>query len=209
MTEAMKAKLMAQADVSRETIGLLEAYEGLLRKWNSAINLVSPRTIEEIWSRHFLDSAQLFTLVHPTEGHWVDLGSGGGFPGLVLAVIAKEKAPMVRFTLVESDRRKATFLMTVARELGLHVKVIAQRIEEITPQNANYLSARALAPLDVLLGFSERHLSANGVCVFPKGEKWRDELAEAQKNWSFSFSTQPSLTDPEAAVLTIQEVSRV
>lgn len=196
-------------DVSRETLERLEAYDALLNKWNPAINLVSPATLSQLWTRHFLDSAQLFDLAEGREGLWADLGSGGGFPGLVVAILAKEKRPAQRFVLVESDRRKSTFLMTVARELGLSVEVRAQRIEEVNPLQADILSARALAPLDRLLGFAARHLASSGLAVFPKGASWRDELAEAQKNWSFSVQTYPSLTDPEAAILTFAEVSRV
>ena len=196
-------------DVSRETLERLEAYDALLNKWNPAINLVSPATLSQLWTRHFLDSAQHFDLAEGREGLWADLGSGGGFPGLVVAILAKEKRPAQRFVLVESDRRKSTFLMTVARELGLSVEVRAQRIEEVNPLQADILSARALAPLDRLLGFAARHLASSGLAVFPKGASWRDELAEAQKNWSFSVQTYPSLTDPEAAILTFAEVSRV
>ena len=209
MIDTLKAEFQDKTNVSRETLARLEAYDVLLRKWNQAINLVSPKTLDEVWSRHFLDSAQLFSVAGAANGHWVDLGSGGGFPGLVLAVIAFEKAPELRFTLVESDQRKAAFLLAVVRELGLSTKVLARRIDELEPLGADFLSARALAPLDALLGFAEQHLAPEGVCIFPKGGKWREELAEATKNWSFSYSTHPSLTDPEAAILTIQEVSRV
>lgn len=200
---------LAGLDVSRETLERLEAYDALLNKWNPAINLVSPATLTQLWTRHFLDSAQLFDLAGNREGLWADLGSGGGFPGLVLAILAKEKRPGQKFVLVESDRRKSTFLMTVARELGLAVDVRAQRIEAVEPLQAEVLSARALASLDRLLGFAARHLASSGLAVFPKGASWREELAEAEKNWSFSVQTHPSLTDPEAAILTFSEVSRV
>jgi 16S rRNA (guanine527-N7)-methyltransferase len=199
----------AHLDVSRETLQRLEAYEGLLNKWNPTINLVSPATLSQLWSRHFLDSAQLLDLAGRHLGLWADLGSGGGFPGLVLAILAKEKQPGRPFVLVESDQRKAAFLMTVARELDLSVTVRSERIEAVSPLGADVLSARALAALDRLLGFAALHLAEAGVAIFPKGASWREELAEARKSWSFSVQSHPSLTDPEAAILTISEVSRV
>ncbi len=195
--------------VSRETIARLETYEALLKKWNSAINLVSPRTISDIWSRHFLDSAQIFSLLPENAKSWADIGSGGGFPGMVVAILAAEKRPDLFVTLVESDRRKAAFLMTAAREMSLKLQVVSDRIEAISPLNADVLSARALAPLADLLAFAERHLAATGVCLFPKGARWREELAEAQKTWSFIMESHKSRTDSEAVILKIEGIERV
>ncbi|MCE5974184.1 16S rRNA (guanine(527)-N(7))-methyltransferase RsmG [Sinirhodobacter sp. WL0062] len=209
MSDPKEARLAAVLDVSRETFDRLNAYEALLKKWNPAINLVSAQTLAQVWERHFLDSAQVFALAAPHAGHWVDLGSGGGFPGLVIAAIAAELAPDLTVTLVESDRRKSAFLATVSRDLGLNTQIIAKRIEEVDPLDADFLSARALASLDALLGFAERHLRPSGTAFFPKGAKWRDELAEARKSWSISLKTHPSMTDPEAAILEITGVQRV
>ncbi len=196
-------------DVSRETIARLEQYEALLKKWNPAINLVSAPTLAQVWDRHFLDSAQIFAIARPQAGLWADLGSGGGFPGLVLAVLAKEFAPDLKLTLVESDHRKSAFLMTVARELGLSVQVIAKRIEAAPVLAAEYLSARALASLEALLGFCELHLAPGGTAYFPKGAQWKEELSAAQKIWSFDCKAHPSVTDSEAAILEITGVRRV
>lgn len=196
-----------EIDVSRETLAQLGRYEALLRKWNPAINLVSAATLDVMWTRHFLDSAQLFDLVGIKEGHWVDLGSGGGFPGLVIAILAFD-APL-RVTLVESDQRKAAFLTTVARELGLKVRVLAERAEKLPPQKADILSARALAPLTTLLGFAERHLAPSGTAIFPKGGAQQDEVAEAENHWTFEMEACSSRTDPAAVVLKIKGVSRV
>lgn len=196
-------------NVSRETIDRLARYEILLRKWNPAINLVSSRTLDEVWERHFLDSAQLFDVAAPTEGHWVDLGSGGGFPGLVLAILSAQKSPDLRFTLVESDQRKAAFLTAAARELDLQVKIIAERIEKVPGLAADFLSARALAALPQLLGFAESHLKPTGMAIFPKGETWMREVDDAKLHWAFDLETVASLTDPMATILKIKGVSRV
>lgn len=199
----------AAVDVSRETLDRLTAYEALLRKWNVAINLVSPQTLSQVWTRHFLDSAQIFALGPDTARTWADLGSGGGFPGLVIAVLAAEKRPDLAVTLVESDRRKSAFLITAARELGLSVAVKSERIEALAPLQADILSARALAPLTDLLGFAERHLAPGGICLFPKGARWREELAPARERWSFQLDPHPSETESEAVILQIDGVKRV
>ncbi|MCA8930663.1 MAG: 16S rRNA (guanine(527)-N(7))-methyltransferase RsmG, partial [Alphaproteobacteria bacterium] len=164
-----EACFLAERSVSRETLARLAAFAALLEKWNPAINLISAGTVAQIWTRHFLDSAQVFDLADAKSGLWADLGSGGGFPGLVAAILALEERPGLSFTLVESDRRKAAFLSTAARELGLPVRVMAERIEALPPLGADILTARALAPLPVLLGYAERHLQPGGRALFPKG----------------------------------------
>lgn len=208
MSDATSGGVLGGVNVSRETLTRLEQYDALLRKWNPAINLVSPRSLDELWSRHIVDSAQLFALIQPRTGLWVDLGSGGGFPALVVATLALELAPALEVVLVESDRRKSAFLMTVIRELGLNARVIAERIEAVAPLGADILSARALAPLSMLLEFSDRHLGVDGVCIFPKGESWRDELAEVDKSWSFELDCHPSETDSAAQILILKGVTR-
>ncbi|WP_414898955.1 16S rRNA (guanine(527)-N(7))-methyltransferase RsmG [Rhodovulum sp. YEN HP10] len=197
-------------DVSRETSERLASYASLLRKWTPVINLVSRATLEELETRHFADSAQLFDLAPGEARHWVDLGSGGGFPGLVIAILADERAPDLRVTLIESDQRKATFLRTVAREIGLNrVEVIDERLETADPQGADVLSARALAPLDRLLGFAERHLAPGGAALFPKGARYADEVKRALASWRFEVQNHPSKTDPQAVVLKLGGIARV
>lgn len=195
-------------DVSRETMDRLNVYAALLRKWNPAINLVAKSTLSELWNRHFLDSAQIFTLADPQRGVWADLGSGGGFPGLVVAVLAAEKAPDLAVTLVESDARKAAFLTAAARECGVRACVVADRIEVIPPLSARYLSARALAPLSKLLEYGARHLAADGVAYFNKGGGWRDEIADARRIWRFEATAHPSMTDANSAILEVKGVAR-
>lgn len=199
-----------ERDVPRETSARLAAYAALLRKWNPAINLVSRTTLASLEDRHIFDSAQLFDLMPPEAGHWVDLGSGGGFPGMVIAILAADTAPDLRVTLIESDLRKATFLGTVARELGLsNAAVLSDRIEDTTPQAADVLSARALAPLPVLLNFAERHLARDGVALFPKGARYAQDLEVALETWRFTVQKIPSKTDPQAVILQLGGIARV
>lgn len=198
-----------QVDVSRETVERLTELETLLRKWNAAINLVSPQTLAQVWTRHFLDSAQLFDLADRKPALWGDLGSGGGFPGLVIGVLAKERWPDMRLVLVESDKRKCAFLLAAIRALDLHASVRAERIEATAPLQAQVLSARALAALPQLLDFADRHLAEDGVALFPKGNRWRKEVALAQKSWSFTVETHPSKTEADAVILKIRGVQRV
>ncbi|WP_316013367.1 16S rRNA (guanine(527)-N(7))-methyltransferase RsmG [Roseobacter sp. HKCCA0434] len=192
------------ADVSRETRDKLAVYERLLKTWSAKINLVAPNTLANLQSRHFEDSAQLLDLAND-GGHWVDLGSGGGFPGLILALID----PTRRYTLVESDLRKSLFLKEVARETDTVVEVINNRIERIKPLNADILSARALAPLDRLLTFAERHGNSKTQLIFPKGRSYREELANAQRSWDLSYEIHPSRTSDDSVIITIDRAIHV
>lgn len=200
---------VALDDVSRETKHRLEAYEAGLRKWSARINLVSPRDLDDLSARHIADSSQLWALVPKNAKTWVDIGSGGGLPGLVIAILAAEQRPELRVTLVESDQRKAAFLSTISRELGLSTKIISERIEALGPLNADVISARALAPLRQLIDYAEPHLAAGGVCLFPKGINHADEVAEARKYWHFSCDMIPSITQAGAAILKISDPSRL
>ena len=192
--------------VSRETHERLIAYEALVRKWNAKINLVAPSTLPEFNSRHIQDSIQIFDHVQFPEGNWVDLGSGGGLPGIVISIYA-QKAPLT-VSLVESDQRKSAFLRTVIRELSLqNISILTGRIENVPPLAANFVSARALAPLSVLLSMVQRHMHQNGTAIFLKGRSWKAECAEARKEWRFDVTSFPSKTDPDAAILKITGVS--
>jgi 16S rRNA (guanine527-N7)-methyltransferase len=196
-------------DVSRETLERLTTFAELLRKWNPSINLVSRAPIPDLWDRHVLDSVQVYTAAPHVHGDWVDIGSGGGFPGLVAVIIASEKQPDVKFRLIESDQRKCVFLKTVLREIGLQADVTSQRIERVAPLDADILSARALAPLDRLLDMAQRHLTPGGTALFPKGRQWKNEIADAQLRWRFQHDVLPSKTDPEAVILRIKEIEHV
>ncbi|SDW12187.1 16S rRNA m(7)G-527 methyltransferase [Roseicitreum antarcticum] len=181
----------------------------MLTKWNTSINLVSVSTLPDIWARHVEDSAQLWSLVSQPWTHWVDLGSGGGLPGIVVAIIAKSLAPHGTITMVESDQRKSTFLRAVIRDLDLNAKVLAGRAESVEPLSADVLSARALAPLKDLLPFVMRHLKPTGEAIFPKGRTVEAEIAEAQKQWRFDFDSHTSRIAPDSVVLSVRNVSRV
>lgn len=196
-------QFMTKSGVSRETLDRLAIYAELLVKWQARINLVGPDTLPELWSRHFLDSAQLFPLIKPGARRLVDLGSGAGFPGLVLAVMG---APDVH--LIESDQRKCAFLREVARVTGTPVTVLNRRIEQVAPLSADVVTARALAPLDRLLGWAFPHLAGGGECLFLKGRGAEDELTASAKEWNITTSRIPSLTDPGGLVLHLREVSR-
>ncbi|GAA6191412.1 16S rRNA (guanine(527)-N(7))-methyltransferase RsmG [Phaeobacter sp. NW0010-22] len=192
-------------DVSRETFEKLEAFDELLKKWNPKINLVSRKSLTDVWVRHISDSLQVYRCLN-ASGHWVDLGSGGGFPGVIVAIVASVENPGLNVTLVESDQRKSAFLRTVLRETGSVGTVIADRIENIEPLDADILSARALSDLPRLLEFSQRHLKSTGIALFPKGATWKKEVEEAKQEWNFDFEAVKSVTEPSAVVLKIKGV---
>lgn len=195
-------------NVSRETLKTLADFEGLVRRWNPAVNLVSTASLVHMRERHTADSAQLMSLCPDGATRWADLGAGGGFPGLIIAILSRDERPSLRVTLVESDARKATFLRQAASELGVEVDVVTNRIESLPPLMADVISARALAPLAALLDYAHRHLRRDGVAIFPKGERHAAELAEAQIRWRFSVKQYPSVTDPNAAILVIRNIER-
>lgn len=187
-------------DVSRETEERLRAYLRLLLNWNARINLIAAAPEEEIWQRHVLDSWQLLPLL--PAGPLADLGSGGGLPGLVIAIGREEETH-----LVESDRRKAAFLMEAARSLGLtHVRVHPARIEAARLPPLRVVTARALAPLADLLGHAARILASGGVAVFPKGRNAEAELTAAAPHWLMQTERFPSRTDAQATILRLSEI---
>ncbi len=194
--------------VSRETMGRLEAFDVLVRKWTEKINLISAKDVDLIWNRHIVDSIQIFETA-PDQGKWLDIGSGGGFPGIVAAILSREKQPARPFTLVDSDQRKCVFLRTAARELDLNVRVSVERIEKMPAFGADVLTARALGDLNSILSYAERHLAAGGTAIFPKGARWKQEHIEAQKFWSYSLEVVESRTNPDATILKIREPKRV
>lgn len=201
-------ELLPGVDVSRETLQRLQAFQELVLRWTARINLIAPSTAADIWNRHILDSAQLVGMVGVDPRSWADLGAGAGFPGLVVASVAAEKWPRMTMTLVESDQRKATFLRTAARQLNLAVTVHDQRIESLPPLGVQVLSARALAPLTVLLGHASRHLASDGVALFPKGRTHAEEIESARKTWRFSLAILPSVTEVEGRILRIERIER-
>lgn len=196
-------EFQAHTGVSRETMDRLRAYADLLEKWQAKINLVGPKTIQQMWERHFLDSAQLFSLLPDTTRTLVDFGSGAGFPAMVLAAMG---IPDVH--LIESDQRKGAFLREVARVAGIPATVHTSRIESLSPFAADVVTARALAPLGQLLEFATPFLTPQTLCLFPKGQNVEAELTEAHKIWNMNVTRHPSLTDAGATILAIHEVRR-
>ena len=192
--------------VSRETLDRLGAYLDLLRRWQRTINLVAESTLADPWRRHILDSAQLARVWPDGAGRLVDLGSGAGLPGLVLAIMGLPGATH----LVESDKRKAAFLREAARAAGAAamVTVHACRIEAAPPIVADVVTARALAPLPELLTHAERFATPGTVCLFPKGRGAEAELTAARRAWKMGLDRQPSLSDPEGQILVVSEFRR-
>jgi 16S rRNA (guanine527-N7)-methyltransferase len=205
---ATSADFAAAFDVSRETIERLEVYEALLRQWQKAVNLVAPSTLDAVWHRHFADSAQIVRLAPAGARSWVDLGSGAGFPGLVVAILLAETG--ARITLIESDSRKCAFLREVARKTGITVDILSTRIEQATTQAKveppEVVSARALAPLDRLLGLAAPLFTPSTVGVFLKGRDAALEVETAAKAWTFAVEMVPSITETTGRVVVIRDL---
>lgn len=196
----------ATFNVSRETLDKLLAYVALLEQWQPRINLVAGATLPDVWHRHIADSAQLLALA-PKSGKWLDIGSGAGFPGLVIAIMAHGSAGL-RVTLIESDRRKCAFLAEVARHTGISVEIHTARIEQIATQRmlaaVDVVSARALAPLVRLIPLSMPFFGDATLGLFPKGRDAESEVTQARAAWDFDVEMTPSLTDAAARIVAIR-----
>lgn len=195
-------------NVSRESMEKLEIYHALLLKWQRAINLVSPKTLDEAWVRHFADAAQLDEIVSRESSILADLGCGGGFPGLVLAILR----PELKVHLVESDDRKCQFMRTVSRETSVDVIVHNSRIESVELGDVpDVVSARALAELKVLLDYSQGWVGQNPEleCVFMKGARAQDEIEAARRFYDFDCTVLPSKTDAQAAILRLKNIRKI
>ena len=203
------APLCDRLDVSRETQERLEVLAALALKWTPKINLIAKSTIPEIWTRHILDSAQIWAHRPENPGNWADLGAGGGFPGLVLAAFAAQDAPGCRITLIESDTRKCVFLQTAAQQMGLQIDVMRSRIEAANPPKQDVISARALASLDKLLEYAAPIAAPGATLLFPKGAAAESELTAARAAWHIEVRRHKSLSDQAACILEISEFSRV
>ena len=189
--------------VSRETLARLEAYAALLIKWQAKLNLVSSASLDDIWRRHMLDSAQLLSLAPAAARTWLDLGSGAGFPGLVLAIMG-----VAEMHVVESHGRKCAFLEAAARETGTNLVVHNQRIENVEPWIADVVTARALAPLAHLCELAYCFLGPHSVCLFLKGQDMENELTEACKYWNMANDRVPSQSDFSGTILRLRGLSR-
>ena len=202
MSVAGPADFAAAFDVSRETVDRLDVYAALLARWTARINLVSPDSLPDFWQRHIADSAQLPALAPPAARTWLDLGSGGGLPGLVVAAMT----PGIAVTLVESDQRKAAFLRRAAAEMGLVVTVHACRAEAVPAMTPDVLSARALAPLPRLLALAAPFAGPDTVLLLPKGRGADSELTAAAPAWHSQTEQFESRTDPGGRILRIRNL---
>lgn len=195
----------AASSVSRETLARLKAYAGLLTDCNARHNLVSAATLADIWRRHFWDSAQLAEFV-PAEGKsLVDLGSGAGFPGLVLAILLRER-PGFRAVLYEATAKKCAFLAAAAQATGATAEIRNTRIEQAKPEPFDVVTARACAPLTKLLAYAQPFQAADTVNLFPKGQSVASELTEASKSWKMKLLRHQSRSDPSGTILEIREL---
>lgn len=196
----------AAGPVSRETFERLQAFEQLFLKWNRSINLAAPSTLDDVWRRHILDSAQLARIA-PAATRWVDLGSGGGFPGLVLGFLLKER-PGASIDLVESNRKKASFLQSVVGQFDLPARVLAKRIDDSygLVSAPEIVTARALAALPALLDLAAPWLTKGARALFHKGRDYRAEVEESTHRWAFDLVEHSSMTDAEGVILEITEL---
>jgi 16S rRNA (guanine527-N7)-methyltransferase len=202
MPEFGPEQFLAKTNVSRETLARLKAYADVLSDWNGRHNLVARSTMPQMWNRHFLDSAQLVPVIPATARNLADLGSGAGFPGLVLAAIR----PDLAVSLFEATTKKCEFLATAAKRMGLKVAIENGRLEEMRPQVFDVVTARALAPLPKLLEYAHKFLGPNGICLFLKGQNVGSELTEAHKYWNMQTSQVMSQTDTSAAIVMVREL---
>ena len=201
-------------DVSRETLARLVSYQALLGKWQQSINLVGPATLDSFWGRHIADSAQIlrYAPTARTSSVWLDLGSGAGFPGLVLAIMLAEHDPQARVHMVESDRKKANFLRTVLTETDTPGHVHQARIEAVAgdrPEGlaqVDVLTARALAPLPDLLRLMHPFCNSSTVALLHKGRQWQEELTASQQYWKMQVEAHISLTDDAARILALSDI---
>lgn len=203
MTEGdAKGWLLNEIDVSRETLGRIEAFLDLLREENCHQNLVSEATVDCVWSRHVVDSIQLLRHV-PKTGHWLDLGSGAGFPGLMVALLHPDQV-----TLVEQRKLRVAFLERAAAKLALgdRVTIVCANVRQYGHGPFDIISARAFAPLDRLFAMAH-HLAANETnWVLPKGRQAKTELDAARRSWQGVFRLEPSITDPDASIIVAEGV---
>jgi 16S rRNA (guanine527-N7)-methyltransferase len=196
------AGFAARTGVSRETLARLKAYADILADWNARHNLVAKSTLPDLWRRHFWDSAQLAALIPDTACTLADLGSGAGFPGLVLAAMR----PRLAVTLHEATAKKCAFLRVAAERMGVLVAVENVRLEDLPPRSFDVVTARALAPLSKLLGYAQNFVGPNSVCLFLKGQNVGVELTQAHKCWKMEASQAPSQTDPSGAIVVVREL---
>ena len=202
-------KELSQYNVSRETISKLEQFAELLKDWNQKINLVSRNSIEVLWERHILDSAQLINYISPTIKTLVDIGSGAGFPGLILAILMQEKIPDAKITLVESITKKTVYLKDVCEQLKLsNVSVKNERVENLKIAAPEVITARAVAALDILCGYVSKINGNKTESLFLKGQSYKEEIAAAQKNWKFVLDVFSNKYSEDGVILKLKRLRK-
>jgi 16S rRNA (guanine527-N7)-methyltransferase len=195
-------ELETALDVSRETLERLDTYYILLCRWQKAINLVSRGSMENAWKRHFLDSGQLLAHIPSGASSLLDIGSGAGFPGLVLAILGVKNVH-----LVEADQRKCLFLSEVSRETSAEVRVVNERIENFPSKSFDVVTSRACAPLEVLLKYTQPYLGPRSIGLFLKGRSVEDELTTAKKRWDIRYSLISSISDSAGKIVRLEGIS--
>jgi 16S rRNA (guanine527-N7)-methyltransferase len=204
MTASMTAKEFARTTgTSAETVERIGRYVELLGKWQKKINLVGRETLQDVWRRHVLDSAQIASHISKLHGKIADMGSGAGFPGMVLAIVTNK-----HIHLIESDARKCAFLSEAARVTEAPVTIINGRVESVTEIKFDVVIARAVAPLNELIALARPILEPGGCCFFFKGQRVNDELTEALKHWKMFVARIASVTDPGAVILKLENIAR-
>ncbi len=201
-----KNEFVKSLNVSRETVNGFYEYKNLLSKWNEKINLVSKNTLVDIWERHFLDSGQIIKHVEASGKRWVDVGSGAGFPGLVIALLLRDRKIDCALVLVEKNPKKCFFLKEVIRKLNLTVEVVNDNIYTLEPLNADILTARAFSELNNLIEISFRHRKKGGICLFLKGENYRIELDKALNYWFFDYDIVDSLSSSSGKIIGVKKI---
>ena len=193
-------------NVSRETLESFCEYEALLFKWNKKINLVSKNSLAHIWQRHFLDSAQIISHVDALGKRWVDVGSGAGFPGLVVALLLRDRNIDCDITLVEKNTKKVFFLRELIRRFNLNIRVVNDNIEAIKPLNADILTARAFSALKDLIEIAIYHRRKEGICLFLKGENYRFEIDKTLNYCFFDYDIIDSLTSSSGKIIRVGNI---
>ena len=201
-----KNEFVKSLNVSRETLNAFYEYKDLLSKWNEKINLVSKHTLVDIWERHFLDSGQIIKSVEASGKRWVDVGSGAGFPGLVVALLLRDRKIDCNLVLVEKNQKKVLFLNEVIRKLNLSVEVINDNIDSLEPLNADILIARAFSELNNLIEIAFRHRKKEGICLFLKGGNYRIELDKTLNYWFFDYDIVGSLSSSSGKIIRVKKI---
>ena len=201
-----KNEFVKSLNVSRETLNGFYEYETLLSKWNEKINLVSKNTLVDIWERHFLDSGQIIKHVEASGKRWVDVGSGAGFPGLVVALLLRDRKIDCDLVLVEKNPKKGFFLSEVIRKLKLSVEVVNDNIDTLEPLKADILTARAFSELNKLIEIAFRHRKKEGICLFLKGENYRIELDKTLNYWFFDYDIVDSLSSSSGKIIRVKKI---